>query len=343
MPQSLLMEFLSFLPEPTPSSSASSTLPPGYTPAQIDKVGASGYDLENLEGYNTTPDKTIDKNLNTRWANYGVGYFIQYEHKSSDPISGDAICGIDISWYRGDVRAYDFIVSTSQDGIKFDNVFFSKSSGTTNSLERYLIPDFPLQAKHVRITVNGNTENLWAGITEVQILSRSTCPCPPTTQPTIQPTTPPVVSPIIIPPTTPPTTECPCPPTTPPTTGNENIPSAQSVYDTGTMALPSTVKGVIISIPDEGHHPISDEVTISLKNPSYLPTNLVVPTGTSITFVHGDPGHVHEATVADSNSGTVAWQTTAVKHPGGSDVKVLPAGNYDVTDEEYPDMKCFVA
>ena len=33
------------------------------------------------------------------------------------------------------------------------------------------------------------------------------------------------------------------------------------------MALPSTVKGVIISIPDEGHHPISDEVTISLKNP----------------------------------------------------------------------------
>ena len=78
---------------------------------------------------------------------------------------------------------------------------------------------------------------------------------------------------------------------------------------------------------------------ISLKNPAYLPTNLVVPTGTSIAFVHGDPGHVHEATVADSNSGTVAWQTTAVKHPGGSDVKVLPAGNYDVTDEEYPDMK----
>ena len=30
----------------TPSSSASSTLPPGCTPAQIDKVGASGYDLE---------------------------------------------------------------------------------------------------------------------------------------------------------------------------------------------------------------------------------------------------------------------------------------------------------
>ena len=165
-----------------PSSSAGSALPPGCTPAQIDKVGASGYDLEDLEGYNTTPDKTIDNNFNTRWANYGVGSYIQFELKSSDPI-----CGIDISWYRGDVRAYDFIVSTSQDGIKFDDVFFSKSNGTTNSLERYLIPDSPLQAKHVRITVNGNTENLWAGITEVQILSQSTCPCPPTTQPPIRP------------------------------------------------------------------------------------------------------------------------------------------------------------
>ena len=29
-----------------PSSSASSALPPGCAPAQIDKVGASGYDLE---------------------------------------------------------------------------------------------------------------------------------------------------------------------------------------------------------------------------------------------------------------------------------------------------------
>jgi len=125
----------------------------------------------------------------------------------------------------------------------------------------------------------------------------------------------------------------------PPGTDNGNIPSAQSVYETGTMALPSSVKGVIIAIPDEGHHPISDEVTISLKNPSYLPTNLEVSAGTSIAFVHGDPNHVHKETVTDANRGNVAWQTTAVKHPGGSDVKVLPAGAYDVADEEYPDMK----
>lgn len=117
------------------------------------------------------------------------------------------------------------------------------------------------------------------------------------------------------------------------------VPSAQSVYETGTMALPSAVKGVIIAIPNEGHHPISEELAFSQKNPSYLPTNIVVPSGTSIAFVHGDVGHEHVETVANSNRGTVAWQTTAVEHPGGSDVKVLPAGTYDVTDEEYAEMK----
>ena len=203
MPQSLLMEFLSFLPEPRHHLLQALPLPPGCTPAQIDKVGASGYDLE---GDNTTPDKTIDKNFNTRWANYGVGSFIQYELKSSDPISGDTICGIDISWYRGDARTYNFIVSTSNDGIKFDNAFFATSSGKTNSFERYIIPDSALQAKHVRITVNGNTENPWAGVTEVQIQSQSTPPSPPhinapahhdaCNPPPVTPVNPPPVTPV---------------------------------------------------------------------------------------------------------------------------------------------------
>jgi hypothetical protein len=181
------------------SAPPNSALPPNCTPAQIDKVGASGYDAGNDD---TTPIKTVDKRFDTRWSNYGVGSFIQYELKSSD-----TICGIDISWYRGDVRTYNFIVSTSQDGNKFDNAFFATSSGKTNSLERYIIPDSTLKAKHVRITVNGNTENQWAAVTEVQILSQST-PLP------VTPETPPPVTPVTTTPP-PPTSECPCPPVTP--------------------------------------------------------------------------------------------------------------------------------
>ena len=42
-------------------------------------------------------------------------------------------------------------------------------------------------------------------------------------------------------------------------TSSDSIPTAQSVYDTGVMSLPTSVKGVIVFIPDEAHHPASDE------------------------------------------------------------------------------------
>lgn len=121
-------------------------------------------------------------------------------------------------------------------------------------------------------------------------------------------------------------------------TNTDKIPSAQSVYDSGKMQLSSDVNGFIISIPDEGHHPISDQKTISPNNPHYLPNDLTIPSGTSIAFVHGDPNHIHSETMTDKTGGNVVWQTSAVKHPGGSDVKILPAGTYDITDKKYPDM-----
>jgi hypothetical protein len=120
--------------------------------------------------------------------------------------------------------------------------------------------------------------------------------------------------------------------------GNE-MPTAQSVFDTGTMSLPSSVKGFLVYIPDEAHHPLSDDKTISLKNANYIPTHLVVPKGTGIAFVHGDPGHVHIELVKDNKTNQVVWQTTPIKHPGGSDTKVLDPGSYSVSDDKYDPMK----
>ncbi|MFL6365731.1 MAG: hypothetical protein ACJ719_11095, partial [Nitrososphaeraceae archaeon] len=58
--------------------------------------------------------------------------------------------------------------------------------------------------------------------------------------------------------------------------GNNNgIPTAKSVYDTGRMSLPASVSGFIIYIPDESHHPLTDNKTMSLKNAHYIPSNLV--------------------------------------------------------------------
>jgi hypothetical protein len=54
---------------------------------------------------------------------------------------------------------------------------------------------------------------------------------------------------------------------------------------------------------------------MSLRNARYLPSNLVIPSGTSITFVHGDPNHIHIEIVKYSSTGNVAWQTIPVSHP----------------------------
>jgi hypothetical protein len=117
-----------------------------------------------------------------------------------------------------------------------------------------------------------------------------------------------------------------------------NIPNAKSVYETGTMSLPSSVSGFIIDIPDEAHHLIIDNKTISLKNAHYIPSNLIIPSGTAIAFVHGDPNHIHSEIIKDS-AGNVAWQTIAVSHPGGSDAKVLSPGSYNISDAKYAPME----
>jgi hypothetical protein len=90
-----------------------------------------------------------------------------------------------------------------------------------------------------------------------------------------------------------------------------SIPTAQSIFDSGTMTLPSSVKGVIIFIPDEAHHPPTDQKTISPKNPNYLPNTLETPEGTELAFVHDDPSHIHVGIVKDRD-GNPVWTTIPV-------------------------------
>lgn len=116
----------------------------------------------------------------------------------------------------------------------------------------------------------------------------------------------------------------------------DSIPTAQSVFDTGTMKLPSSVKGAIIFIPDEAHHPPADDKTISPKNPNYLPNTLEIPDGTEVAFVHDDPQHIHVGIIKDK-AGNELWTTIPVKAPDGSDTKILSASGspYSITDKQY--------
>lgn len=122
-----------------------------------------------------------------------------------------------------------------------------------------------------------------------------------------------------------------------PSDNNNNL-LAQSIHDTGKLVVIPSFSGVIISLPDETHHPDSDNLQINPQNGHYLPENLVIPSGTAIAFAHGDPNHVHTEIVTDS-SGNKVWTTTTISHPGATDSKVLPPGTYTITDAKYPPMK----
>src|SRR5690242_946253 len=107
------------------------------------------------------PTNVLDNNLNTRWSKLGIGSFIQ-----ADLGNQKTICSVDISWYRGNLRNNNFAISVSTDGTIFTQVFRGKSSGTTLFAEKYNLPT-GVEARYVRVTVNGNTENNWASITEL--------------------------------------------------------------------------------------------------------------------------------------------------------------------------------
>jgi len=118
--------------------------------------------------------------------------------------------------------------------------------------------------------------------------------------------------------------------------GPNSVPTAQSVFESGMMTLPPSVGGVIIFIPDEAHHPPTDQKTISSKNPNYLPNTLEIPEGTEVAFVQDDPSHTHVGIVKDKD-GTATWKTIPVEFPDGSDTKTLSVSGspYSISDEQY--------
>jgi hypothetical protein len=125
----------------------------------VRQVGANG-----ARG-TATAALAIDNDPDTRWANQAVGSFIQIDLGKSQ-----VICDIDIAWYRGDVRSYNFVISTSEDGTDFKDIASAASTGKTTSLERYNIPDQP--ARYVRVTVHGNTQNDLGSINEMAVKGR---------------------------------------------------------------------------------------------------------------------------------------------------------------------------
>lgn len=137
----------------------------GCTPLAVSSVSASTDD-------GNVPANAVDGSLSTRWSGYGVGAYLTVDLGAAGPV-----CGADIAWFRGDQRASTFTIAVSSDGAQYTTAYSGVSSGNTASYESYSFAS--VTARYVRITVNGNTQNDWASISELRIGGGAGAPEPP--------------------------------------------------------------------------------------------------------------------------------------------------------------------
>lgn len=108
------------------------------------------------------PANTIDNNLSTRWSAEGDGDWIRWDLGGTYTVTT-----VDIGFYNGNSRSYDFDLEVSTDGSGWTQVFSGESSGTTLNQETFSV--IPTQGRYVRYVGYGNSYNDWNSLTEADI------------------------------------------------------------------------------------------------------------------------------------------------------------------------------
>ena len=120
-------------------------------------VTASTYET----GTTNTPEKTLDRDFNTRWSAEGEQW-IKY-----DLLSEETIATVDIAFWDGHKRKFNFSIELSTDDENWTEVFNGQSGGNTDRWETFYIG--LCKARYVRISGKGNTKNKWNSILETRI------------------------------------------------------------------------------------------------------------------------------------------------------------------------------
>ena len=118
------------------------------------------------------------------------------------------------------------------------------------------------------------------------------------------------------------------------------IPSAESVHQSESMKLPPSVGSFIILIANEAHESWQDEKhkLITDKNSFYIPKNLRMSQGTTLSFLNADAPwdtpHPQTIEIIDDIGETV-YTTGVLEYTNSSEPVVLPVGNYTIVNTEY--------
>lgn len=130
-------------------------------PAEVVDMNVTASTYES--GTSNTPDKTLDRDYNTRWSAEGEQW-IKY-----DLLSEKTVTTVDIAFWDGHKRSFFFSIELSADDENWTEVFNGQSSGKTDSYETFQVG--PRKARYVRINGRGNTKNKWNSILETRIKS----------------------------------------------------------------------------------------------------------------------------------------------------------------------------
>jgi plastocyanin len=88
--------------------------------------------------------------------------------------------------------------------------------------------------------------------------------------------------------------------------------NAQSLFNTQAMTLGNNVKNLVILIPNEGHHGPNEAREARFLEPSFVPANAVINTGTAVTWYNGDFGHERTVNLKDATGSSVLFSTGAI-------------------------------
>jgi len=132
----------------------------GGTPVTSDGYQTTAVTASGDDGH--AASNTRDGSFSTRWSSFGVGQYVQFDLGSAKPVDE-----VKVAWYLGNERTNNYVIYTSTDGSSFTSRKTGTSSGNTTSFESYTFSS--VSARYVRVTVNGNSSNDWASITEVEI------------------------------------------------------------------------------------------------------------------------------------------------------------------------------
>ena len=136
------------------------------------KLAISNANISASASDTNLPVNVNDGSLTTRWSADATSgaQWLQYNLGSCYNVTS-----LNLAWYNGDSRKYNFHLQTSVDGSAWTDSFVGSNSGTSAALKPYDIPD--VSAKYVRVLGTGSDVNNFVSLLELEVYTNGAGTC----------------------------------------------------------------------------------------------------------------------------------------------------------------------